>query len=286
MKINVYVGDIANILASKDKQGIYLDELSSYRREKALKFKNEVGRALSIGAGTVLKKALAKYSIDEKKAKYSLLKNGKPYLPDYPDIHFNLSHSHDRVMCICTKGMRVGCDVEMVKGGKLKVAERFFTEYEKKRLRSLKDEQGADGGEAENKNADELFFRLWTLKESFIKCTGEGLERAIDSFGFFEEDGEYRLFFANPGSCDEDLCKEADERYRFSVIPDPFDWNSQEMKDEKSLIFHPSGVCGKHTDLGTAHLRHAAKYVYSVCCELNEEICKEDVEFLVHMVEL
>ena len=54
--------------------------------------------------------------------------SGKPYIVD-SDIHFNISHSGDYVMCCCSKAP-VGCDIQQIKALNIKVARRFFTENE------------------------------------------------------------------------------------------------------------------------------------------------------------
>lgn len=72
---------------------------------------------------------------------------GKPFFPDHPDIHFNLSHSHGAAVC-ALHDKPVGIDVE-----KLRPAPRRL----------------AEGME------DEAFFRLWTAREAAIKRRGEGI---------------------------------------------------------------------------------------------------------------
>ena len=96
---------------------------------------------------------------------------GKPYLPGYPGLHFNLSHSGPWGVCALSKAP-VGVDVELVRPLRYDLARRFFTPGEQAWLR------GRPEGE---------FFRLWTRKESFLKALGKGLTLPLDSFSVLED---------------------------------------------------------------------------------------------------
>ena len=173
--------NVSELVDNAEKQEKYIKCLSDYRREKVLKQKNPNGRALSLGAGFLLSVALNKRGIIEKNTKYGFSDNGKPYLLDNPGISFNLSHSHERVMCVVADSQfDLGCDVELVRNGKEKIAERFFTI----------DESNAISSESDEKRRAEMFFELWTLKESFLKCTGEGIGRPMNSFEFIRIENE------------------------------------------------------------------------------------------------
>ena len=182
MKIYVYIGDVSHL--NTEKRAEYLENLSEYRKNKCLRFKYETGKNLSLGAGYLLSLALQDFGLNEKYADYGFSENGKPYILHYPMIDFNLSHSGTKVMCVSSSdGIALGCDVEQIRSGKLKVANRFFTENENRLLESLSSET----------EKDDIFAKLWTLKESYIKCTGEGLGRPMDTFEFFGDDGELRV---------------------------------------------------------------------------------------------
>ena len=98
-------------------------------------------------------------------------KNGKPYLDGVKDLYFNVSHSGELAVCAIAP-CEVGCDVEKIRDRRQAVARRFFTPKEYEAICSQEDE------EARKK----LFCRFWTLKESFLKVTGEGLRMGLDSF--------------------------------------------------------------------------------------------------------
>ena len=162
------------------------------RREKAEGPKNPEVRILSLGAGALLVHALRDYAADPevlrehcgtaREGGKNLLpadlrnlriaenEHGKPYLPDCPEIRFSLSHSGDRVMCAVSTA-EVGCDVEEAgseEADRLRIGyvSRCLTERE----RELSLADPAD------------FYRIWTLKESFLKLTGKGLTVPLSSF--------------------------------------------------------------------------------------------------------
>lgn len=99
---------------------------------------------------------------------------GKPYLKDYPQIHFNISHASDIAICAISN-QKIGADVEVLKDFHTSIFRKVFTEEEKAFYDKM----------AINEEASrEWFFRFWTLKEARIKHAGLGLSMSLTSFSF------------------------------------------------------------------------------------------------------
>lgn len=99
---------------------------------------------------------------------------GKPYLasPSEPALHFSLSHSRGRIICAFSK-REVGVDVEALAPEMITpdLAQMSLTHVERRMLESLSRELGEV----------RAFFTLWTLKESYIKATGQGFSADLQS---------------------------------------------------------------------------------------------------------
>ncbi|MCM1174122.1 MAG: 4'-phosphopantetheinyl transferase superfamily protein [Blautia sp.] len=163
-----------------------LSSVSSYRRRKAGALKNGTDRCRSLGASLALDAALRFYGLREKSMEYVLGNQGKPMFCDYPDLHFSLSHSGGYALC-SMGGQELGSDIERVRPGKLHVAERFFAEEEKAWLyrANLREER------------ESRMFRIWTMKESFLKATGLGMSLPLRDFTVcIEEDEKVSLHHA------------------------------------------------------------------------------------------
>lgn len=106
-------------------------------------------------------------------------KYGKPYLRDYPEVHFNGSHSGRFLVCAFSK-KSVGVDVQEIDRSKntMAIAQRFMTAKEVGFLESL----GAE-------EAVKAFYRLWAQKESYMKYTGLGFGIPLNSFEIKETNG-------------------------------------------------------------------------------------------------
>lgn len=94
--------------------------------------------------------------------------DGKPYLADCPDLHYNLSHSGGLVLCaLGDEG--VGADVQIWQPDRIGLAEKICTAEERQALRAAEDPVRA-------------FFDLWTAKEAYLKYLGTGIRRRMNSF--------------------------------------------------------------------------------------------------------
>ena len=97
---------------------------------------------------------------------------GKPLLSGTPPLYLSKSDSGSYAACAFSES-DVGLDLQQMSDGPLlmKIAGRFFTAEESGLLQSL---TGAD--------RIHVFYRLWTIKEAYIKLTGLGLSQGLDAF--------------------------------------------------------------------------------------------------------
>lgn len=168
--IRTYYMDIGQL----NDVGLYqetLQNLSLFRQTKTAVLRHDLDKKRSVAAGAALDYALAQYGLREREMEYRMGAHGKPYLKYHPGIFFALSHSGDYAICsIGDKEM--GNDIEAVKEGRRRVADRFFTEEERKWMYEAAEEQ----------ELDRRLFRLWTVKESFLKATGRGMSLPLTDF--------------------------------------------------------------------------------------------------------
>lgn len=125
-----------------------LGKVSPARREKTLRLSKDDDKRRSLGAEMLLIKAAGR---DD----YVLSKNEKPYFPDN-EVFFSLAHCGDYAVC-AVSDVPVGVDIELPRAGGSRLAKRFFRHDEAALVYAADD-------------PDREFCRLWTLKESYIKC--------------------------------------------------------------------------------------------------------------------
>lgn len=110
------------------------------------------------------------YNLCDIKFKYNEYR--KPILYDNEDIHFNISHSGDWIVCGISD-RPIGIDVEFITKDVDGIAQRFFVEEENTYINKQLPTKQYDA-----------FFKIWTLKESYIKCIGKGLSIPLNTFYF------------------------------------------------------------------------------------------------------
>ncbi|WP_069792062.1 4'-phosphopantetheinyl transferase family protein [Cyanobacterium sp. IPPAS B-1200] len=159
--------------------------LSPDELDKIQRFKNKLqGDRTCIGRAK-LRIILSSYlNINPDKIVFNYNKKGKPFLRDYPNLHFNLSHT-DHWIVYGISNQLIGVDIENIsKQVKFKqLAKRFFCPSEFQLIEQVNQE-----------NKAKLFYTLWTAKEAYLKATGEGLSGGLDaielSYNFLSEDIE------------------------------------------------------------------------------------------------
>jgi len=153
--------------------------LDTDERARADRFHFERDRIIYTAAHWLLRSALAEAGGRPAAAwRFATGPHGKPRIDPalgQDTLSFNLSHTKGLVACAITLETELGIDVELMdpRRSELDIAEHYFSAAEVELLRAMP---------AARKT--HTFFRLWTLKEALIKTTGEGLERALDSFSF------------------------------------------------------------------------------------------------------
>lgn len=150
--------------------------LSTDEKARVQRFRHADQRLNSLVARALLRDRLALFCEQPANALcIATGEKGKPYLPDFPDVQFNLSHTGNLVALVATHQHPVGIDVEWLsrRSDALGIAHRFFSPSETAALFALPKERQRD-----------RFFDYWTLKESYIKACGLGLAIPLRQFSF------------------------------------------------------------------------------------------------------
>lgn len=146
-----------------------MKKVSEDRLRKAMKYKKQEDVLRSL-VGEIL---VRKVCIDIKKAEritFATNYYGKPFIIEYPDIHFNISHSKNLVICGIDK-QPLGIDIEYIQSIDLDIAREIFSKEEYQQFIQI-----------DSTKKLKKFYEIWTLKESYIKAIGKGLLIPLQSF--------------------------------------------------------------------------------------------------------
>lgn len=173
--LNIYYTDIISTSYS-DLLADFGRIISAERIEKIQALRLEDDKVKSLLAEILLRYSLSKdFFLQKKDVQIISTTYGKPYLNNISDIHFNISHSGSYVACAVSNQV-VGLDIEKIGNSNDKLIQVFH----KNEIAYL--------NKLPSKSRKEAFYKLWSLKESYIKYLGLGLAFPLNSFYIKEED--------------------------------------------------------------------------------------------------
>jgi 4'-phosphopantetheinyl transferase len=183
--VDVWLLDLASIKVEESEK--FLNLLSQGELQRAEQFKKN--RHHFIATRALLRKVLSRYTrLNADQLLFSRAAQGKPFLANSPvPLYFNLSHSREfAALAICSLG-DVGVDIERPRQRDyLKIVERFFHPDEHQQLLACDDAK-----------REQMFYSIWTLKESFFKAIGTGISAGLDRACFYLHDNKITVQFSN-----------------------------------------------------------------------------------------
>ncbi|ASD68786.1 4'-phosphopantetheinyl transferase family protein [Pseudoalteromonas piscicida] len=138
-------------------------------------------KQVKIVSRAFLRAVLAKYTgLSPKAIQFARGLHGKPKLANPGmQFEFNLSHSDDLLACAVSLDQPVGIDVERIryKRNLKHLSKSVFSSSEQCEFELLPEQ-----------HQESYFFDRWTLKESLIKATGQGLTTKLSKVSFGKSD--------------------------------------------------------------------------------------------------
>lgn len=170
--------------------------LSTEELKRAAGFYRATDKAGFIITHVALRVILAAYlGTDARELRFEKGPKGKPALASpyaYSGLSFNLAHSHGIGVIGVAAGREIGVDVEFIRPEPAikSIERRFFSNRESEFIAAAPPEK-----------RQEAFFTIWTLREAYMKATGEGFTVPQDTFEFELEAGRNpKLVLDPPGA--------------------------------------------------------------------------------------
>lgn len=162
----------------------HLPLLSPSERARYDRYLRDSDRDLFLAAHVFTRHTLSRYgAISPAAWAFDTNEFGRPEItnPDAPPgLRFNLSHTEGMVAMLVHDTVDGGVDVERLGavGDPLSMSKTVFAAAERRDYLAV-----------DERDQEQRFYTLWTLKEAFIKATGKGLAIPLKSFAFTGIDG-------------------------------------------------------------------------------------------------
>lgn len=156
--------------------------LSEQRAKRVDKYRYFKDRKLSALAYILLRYALLEEKGIDRKVEFEFGPYGKPFIKGMPELQFSLSHSSTGVVCGLSNSP-VGVDIADIDPQNLDCVKTAMHPSEQHAITI-------------SNNKARTFARFWSMKESFFKYIGSGIDRSITSLDFSDYDEnlfDYRL---------------------------------------------------------------------------------------------
>lgn len=176
---------LASLDAPEERVRRLAETLSADERQHAARYHFDRHRQQFTAARCILRAILGRYlKCAPARLAFEHGPMGKPGLAPHlntGNLRFNLSHADGLALVALAPGREIGVDIERNRElpDTERLAQRFFSPREREVIRQLPARQRL-----------EAFYACWSRKEAFIKATGEGLSRALDSFDVSVAPGE------------------------------------------------------------------------------------------------
>ena len=147
--------------------------MNEEKQERVNRFRLDDDKKRTVAGEMLARKAITELcGVAEEEIVFGKTEKGKPFAENV-DVHFNVSHSGNFVVCAADK-KSIGVDIEEIRPVKLTVAKRVYTTDE---LVYLFGYTPTDDDFNKTPDSQMLvrFFELWTAKEAYLKYTGTGI---------------------------------------------------------------------------------------------------------------
>lgn len=202
------------VIESKDRPDadveLFYKYVSADRRKKIQSYLYEEDAYRSLLGGLLVRHMLCTYlDMDNSELVFGQDQNGKPYLLGAENCYFNISHSKNRVVCILDS-FPVGIDVEKMTDIDIDEVSVCLHCGEYRDINVLAKEE-----------KKRYFYKVWTVKEAYLKMRGTGLLRPLSSF-YVGGNNDDEVYITDSFYCDCDnlTCEsiELEDYYMLSYV--------------------------------------------------------------------
>ncbi len=157
--------------------------LDDEERRRSEGFIHHSDRADYIARRAILRLVISRYTGNEPRShRFQRGKHGKPFLcnpQNRAGIQFNLSFSGHHLLIAVTARQPVGVDIERAQThiDHLDIARLYFPEEEYEYIRQQPPPQQTAA-----------FYRIWTMKEAYVKALGQGMSLDLKKFTVLNAD--------------------------------------------------------------------------------------------------